>query len=192
MPQAASMPISREPMMVPARSTASPRAMSEPACETNCPGDAARRTSIAREPQGCVCSTMTMASAPRGSGPPVAIAVAVPDSTGRCGATPQAITSSLSFSRIGAASLAEARSEERTAKPSTLERSNGGTSIGAVTSSLNAQPSASASLARLAGDRPRKQRGLETRQRLLARQDGQELVLVEIFRLFGRGFLGHR
>ena len=31
MPQAASMPISREPMMVPARSSASPRAISEPA-----------------------------------------------------------------------------------------------------------------------------------------------------------------
>jgi hypothetical protein len=31
MPQAASMPISREPIMVPARSSASPRAMSEPA-----------------------------------------------------------------------------------------------------------------------------------------------------------------
>jgi len=31
MPQAASMPISREPTMVPARSSASPRAISEPA-----------------------------------------------------------------------------------------------------------------------------------------------------------------
>ena len=41
---------------------------------------------------------MTMASAPRGTGPPVAIDVAVPDSTGRVGAMPQAITSSLSIS----------------------------------------------------------------------------------------------
>jgi hypothetical protein len=31
MPQAASMPISREPIVVPARKSASPRAMSEPA-----------------------------------------------------------------------------------------------------------------------------------------------------------------
>ena len=34
-PQAASMPISREPIIVPARSTTSPRAMSDPALETN-------------------------------------------------------------------------------------------------------------------------------------------------------------
>ena len=37
-------------------------------------------------------------------------------------------------------------------------------------------------------DRARKQRGLETRQRILARQDGQELVLIgAITNLFGRG-----
>ena len=41
---------------------------------------------------------MTMASAPRGTGPPVAIDVAVPDSTGRIGAVPQAMISSLSIS----------------------------------------------------------------------------------------------
>ena len=86
-------------------------------------------------PAGWVCSTMTMASAPRGTGPPVAIEVAVPDNTGRAGAVPQAITSSFSISRTGVASPAAARSAERTAKPSTLERSNGGTSIGATTSS---------------------------------------------------------
>jgi hypothetical protein len=86
-----------------------------------------------------------MASAPRGTGPPVAMEVAVPDNTGRSGATPQAITSSFSIIRTGDASPADARSAERTAKPSTLERSNGGTSIGAITSSASAQPSASAS-----------------------------------------------
>ena len=80
-----------------------------------------------------------------GTGPPVAIDVAVPDNTGRVGAVPQAITSSFSIRRTGDASPAEARSAERTAKPSTLERSNGGTSIGATTSSASAQPSASAS-----------------------------------------------
>jgi hypothetical protein len=92
-----------------------------------------------------VCSTITTASAPRGTGPPVAIGVAVPDNTGRVGAVPQAITSSFSITRTGEASPADARSAERTAKPSTLERSNGGTSIGATTSSASAQPSASAS-----------------------------------------------
>src|SRR5258707_15515462 len=59
----------------------------------NGPGEAARRISIARGPAGWVCSTMTIASAPRGTGPPVAIEVAVPDSTGRIGAVPQAMTS---------------------------------------------------------------------------------------------------
>src|SRR5882757_10970415 len=100
---------------------------------------------MARGPAGWVCSTMTMASAPRGTGPPVAMEVAVPDSTGRIGATPQVITSSFSIIRTGDASPADARSAERTAKPSTLERSNGGTSIGATTSSASAQPSASTS-----------------------------------------------
>ncbi len=54
------------------------------------------------------------------------------------GAVPQAMTSSFSLSRTGLASPAEARSAERTAKPSTLERSNGGTSIGATTSCASA------------------------------------------------------
>ncbi len=86
---------------------------------------------------------MTTASAPRGSGPPVAIEVAVPDSTGRIGVVPQAMTSSFSMRRTGVASPADARSAERTAKPSTLERSNGGTSFGATISAASAQPSAS-------------------------------------------------
>ena len=135
---------------------------------------------------------MTMASAPRGTGPPVAIEVAVPDSTGRAGAMPQAITSSLSISRTGVASPADARSAERTAKPSTLERSNGGTSIGATTSSASAQPSASASAPSLARNRARKQRGFEARQRVLARQDGQELVLIDGFAVCSaEGVRGH-
>ena len=41
------------------------------------------------EPAGWVCSTMTTASAPRGSGPPVAIGVAVPAATCSAGAVPQ-------------------------------------------------------------------------------------------------------
>ena len=88
---------------------------------------------------------MTTASAPRGSGPPVAMEVAVPDTIGRVGAVPQAMISSFSLTRTGLASPAEAISAERTAKPSTLERSNGGTSIGATTSCASARPSASAS-----------------------------------------------
>ena len=103
---------------------------------------------------------MTMASAPRGTGPPVAIGVAVPDSTGRVGAVPQAITSPLSRRRTGVASPAAARSAERTAKPSTLERSNGGTSIGATISAparsrAHRQAAASRSGRRAETTRPR-------------------------------------
>ena len=116
-------------------------------------GRARRRggSAMAPAPSGWVCSTMTMASAPRGTGPPVAIGVAVPGITGSSGATPQAITSSLSATRTGALSPAAARSAARTAKPSTLERSNGGTSMGAMTSSASARPSASASTLRSRG-----------------------------------------
>ena len=101
------------------------------------------------------------------------------------------MTSSFSIRRTGDASPAEARSAERTAKPSTLERSNGGTSIGATTSSASAQPSASASDRVSPRHRARKQRGLETRQRILARQDGQELVLIDAVAIFRQGLLGH-
>ena len=134
---------------------------------------------------------MTTASAPRGTGPPVAMAVAVPDNTGRVGAMPQAITSSFSITRTGEASRAEARSAERTAKPSTLERSNGGTSIGATTSSASAQPGASASGAFRSRTARGKQGGFETRQRILARQDRQELVLLAGVAISRRGRIGH-
>ena len=128
-----SMPISREPSTEPRRNSVSPRAMSEPANEMNWPGAAARRTSIAGPvfaSISSVCSIITTASAPRGTMPPVAIVVAVPGATASFGATPHASTSSLSMRRRGFASLAPAISAARTAKPSTLERSNGGTSIG--------------------------------------------------------------
>ena len=61
------------------------------------------------------------------------------------GCTPQATTSALSTSRRGALALTPARSAARTAKPSTLERSNGGASTGAITSAASTRPSAAAS-----------------------------------------------
>ncbi len=39
--------------------------------------------------------------------------------------------------------------------------------------------------------RARKQGGLETRQRVFARQDGQELVLIEAVRVVGQGLVAH-
>ena len=87
---------------------------------------------------------MTTASAPRGSTPPVAIVVAEPGVTSSAGACPQTITSPLRRKRRGALSLAPAVSAERNANPSTLARSNGGTSIGARTSRASTRPSAAA------------------------------------------------
>ena len=104
-PHAASMPISRDEIAAPRRSSVSPRAMSEPAYETNCPGATARRRSIAGAAASIssVCSIIATASAPRGIMPPVAIAVAVPGATVSFGAWPQASTSALSVRRRGAA-----------------------------------------------------------------------------------------
>ena len=77
------MPISRDVSTWPARNTVSPRARSLPAKAMNCPDAAARRTSmtvVLPRSRVSVCSTMTTASAPRGTMPPVAINVAVPGS----------------------------------------------------------------------------------------------------------------
>ena len=65
-----------------------------------------------------------------------------PGATSSAGGCPQTITSPLRRRRRGAVSLAPAVSAERSAKPSTLARSNGGTSIGAVTSCASTRPSA--------------------------------------------------
>ena len=120
----------------------------------NCPGETARRSSIAGTLSiSSVCSIITTASAPRGTTPPVAMVVAVPGATSSFGAWPQAITSALSVICFGAPSLAPAVSAERSAKPSTLARSNGGTSSGAITSCASTRPSDCASVDALAGQR---------------------------------------
>ena len=69
----------------------------------NCPGAAARRSSMRGAPSSIssVCSIITTASAPRGITPPVAIVVAVPGVTSSAGASPQAITSALSRKIFG-------------------------------------------------------------------------------------------
>src|SRR5437660_1296418 len=82
-PIAARTPVSRADRRVPFLRTSSPRAMSVPAKVTPAPGATGRRTRISassRSPSWAivVCSTMTTASAPRGSMLPVAIKVAGP------------------------------------------------------------------------------------------------------------------
>ena len=145
----------------------------------NCPGATARRRSIAGAAASIssVCSIITTASAPRGTTPPVAIAVALPGATVSFGAWPQASTSALSVRRRGAASVAPTVSAARSAKPSTLARSNGGTSIGAATSCASTRPSASASATVSAAERRKIEMLLEARLRVFGRDDFEELLL---------------
>ena len=95
------------------------------------------------------------------------------------------------MTRTGAASPAEARSAERTAKPSTLERSNGGTSIGATMSSRQRAAERAGKRPQLARNRARKQGGFESLKRVLARKDRQELILIHIVAALRQGRLGH-
>ena len=132
-----------------------------------------------------VCSIITTASAPRGTTPPVAMVVAVPGATSSFGAWPQAITSALSVICFGAPSLAPAVSAERSAKPSTLARSNGGTSSGATTSCASTRPSACASVDALAGQRREIEPAFEAAARLLGGHHFEELLLPR--RLAHRG-----
>ena len=122
--------------------------MSEPANAMFCPGPTARATLIPPASSGSVCSIITTASAPRGIGAPVATDVAVPDVTVIVGAMPQCTISPVSTSRTGVPADAFPRSPAATAKPSTTDRSNGGASTGAVTSSASTRPSRRSSGAR--------------------------------------------
>ena len=81
-PTAASTPVSRADNWVPPRNTTSPRPMSDPAKLILPPGTAARVTRIPL-PSGSVSSTITTASAFRGTTAPVAIGTAVPASTSK-------------------------------------------------------------------------------------------------------------
>ena len=142
-PTAASMPISREVRTCPARSTVSPRARSLPAKAMNWPADAGRRISIRVWPlssTASVCSTMTTASAPRGTIPPVAIRAAVPGPTGSSGTLPGVRISGIRVNRHGMRSLAPSVSSARTANPSTLARSKPGTSTSATTALARTRP----------------------------------------------------
>ena len=95
----------REVSFDPAKSTVSPAPISVPAKATAAPGTRSRRT-ITASPSMSVNSTGSTASAPRGSMPPVAITVALPEATSSRGATPVGIVSGLRRRRSGVASLA--------------------------------------------------------------------------------------
>ena len=124
-----------------------------------------------------VCSIITTASAPRGMTPPVAIAVAVPGSTSTAGAYAAGDHLGIEPSRRGALSLAPAVSAARTAKPSTLERSNGGASTGAITSAASTRAERRGKRNRFGAERRAIDRGFEAAPRLLGRDHFEELLL---------------
>ena len=99
-------------------------------------------------------------------------------STASAGAWPQAITSALSSELLGARSLAPAVSAARSAKPSTPERSNGGTSIGATRSRGEHAAERIAERDRLGGKRREVEMLREALARDLRRHDLEELLLA--------------
>ena len=124
---------------------------------------------------------MTMASAPRGTGPPVAIDVAVPDSTGlvrRGAAGDHFIVEDQANGRAFARGSEIGGAHRKTVDIGAVERRH-------VDRRKDIFRQRAAKRIRqrplLTGHRPRKQRGFKTRQRLLARQNRQELVLIDAF-----------
>ena len=87
-PAAASMPRSWARSGRPAGTSSAPGAASSSARTIPSPGVAGRRTSSSSAVAAWVCSTFTTASAPGGSGAPVAIATAVPGRTSTSGGAP--------------------------------------------------------------------------------------------------------
>ena len=144
-PMAASNAISREPSLVPSRSTVSPAAMSDPAPEIAVPAATACRISTIPDSGHSVHSTITTASAPRGIIAPVAIVVAAPADTSQAGAMPGVSDSAFRRRRRGASGRAPSVSAARTAKPSMFERSKPGTSTCEGKSRARIRPRALAS-----------------------------------------------
>ena len=87
-PAAASSPRSAARSGRPAGASTSPGRASSPGCRTPSPGATARSSSTCPGIGSVVCSTITTASAPCGSSPPVGIAIAAPGPTSPSGARP--------------------------------------------------------------------------------------------------------
>ena len=87
-PAAASIPRSCARRGRPARASSAPRPASSSARTIPSPGATGRSTSTNSVAALCVCSTMSTASEPGGSGAPVAIATAIPGRTSTCGGRP--------------------------------------------------------------------------------------------------------
>ena len=106
-PTAARTAVSRDVNTMPRRRIVSPRPMSDPANEIFAPGATERDTAIPSA-TGSVYSTITIASVPRGTTPPVAICVAVAGGASKSsgGASPAASVTGESASAVGSSSSA--------------------------------------------------------------------------------------
>src|SRR5690606_9120283 len=135
---------------VPARSTTSPAATSDPGSRTYSPAPRPRTTvTVDAGPPvtplkvtWSVSSTGTTASAPAGTGAPVMMRTAVPGSSG-AGRPGAAATSPATGSVTGTPGAAAATSSARTANPSIWELRKRGRAAGAATSRATTRPSTS-------------------------------------------------
>ena len=117
-PSAASTPVSREVSSSPRRRTVSPRPMSVPGEGDVAPGRDRPPHEQGVGPSVSVCSTMTTASAPRGSIAPVAMASPAPGRTVTRGVTP----GGKRFARRAAAVAADPRRRRRCPPPAPRSR----------------------------------------------------------------------
>src|SRR5208337_2600757 len=130
--------------MAPFLNRAAPGAISSPALSTFSPGATGLVTSIVVLSSAEVYSTITTASAPSGSIPPVGTSTAFPGSAWTLGASPMTTTPDVS-KRAGRLSDAPKVSRARTAYPSIVARAKWGTGSVAAISEASLLPLASAS-----------------------------------------------
>ena len=123
-PSEASRPMVAGSSVAPAAQASAPARSSLPRGTTFSPATTGRRTWMS-SPARSVCSTITTASVPGGSGAPVMISTQAPPSTRPLNAAPAA-TSPTRRTAADRSGLAPATSAARTANPSRVERSNGG------------------------------------------------------------------
>src|SRR5208337_1371324 len=130
--------------MAPFLNRAAPGAISSPALSTFSPGATGLVTSIVVLSSAEVYSTITTASAPSGSIPPVGTPTALPGSTFTLGGSPMTTSPDVSR-RAGRPSDAPKVSRARTAYPSMDARTKFGTGSAAVISKARILPHASVS-----------------------------------------------
>ena len=145
MPQPASRPISCGRSFLPADSSAAPARISSPLKMMFSPGAAGLVTPIVPSSKSSVCSCMTTQSAPCGRAPPVGIRMQESFGKTMSAGCPMLICPAISR-MAGSGTLEPKVSAALQAKPSTVERSKGGSSLTEHISCARILPQASARL----------------------------------------------